>query len=41
MWHLDLLLGNDREANNKTTIAARQEILNKQQFNYSSVNGVF
>jgi hypothetical protein len=31
-----MFLGNDREINKKTTAAARQQILNKQQLNYNS-----
>jgi hypothetical protein len=31
----DLLLDNDRETNNDTTLTARQQILNKQQLNYN------
>jgi hypothetical protein len=34
------LLGNDSETNKETTLAARQQILNKQQLNYNR-NGVF
>jgi hypothetical protein len=30
LQHVDLLLGNDRETNDETTSAARQQILNKQ-----------
>jgi hypothetical protein len=33
---VDPLLGNDRETNNETRLAARQQILNKQQLNYNS-----
>jgi hypothetical protein len=32
--NIDPFLGNDRETKNKTTAVARQQILNKQQFNY-------
>jgi hypothetical protein len=36
MWHIDPFLGNSRKTNNKTTAIARQQILNKQQLNYSN-----
>jgi hypothetical protein len=32
----DLLLGNDRETNNETTLAARQQNFVKQQLNYNT-----
>jgi hypothetical protein len=35
------LLVNDRETNNETTLAAGQQILNKQQLNYKNEDGVF
>jgi hypothetical protein len=36
LWHTDLFLGNNHKTNKKTTAIARQEILNKQQLNYSN-----
>jgi hypothetical protein len=44
MWHIDPFLGNNLETN-KTAVVAMQQILNKQQLNYSNRgtvgNGVF
>jgi hypothetical protein len=36
LQRIDPLLGNDRKSNSETTAVARQQILNKQQFNYNS-----
>jgi hypothetical protein len=38
---VDSLLGNDRKTNNETTLAARRQILNKQQLNYNSEEQCF
>jgi hypothetical protein len=35
------LLGNDRETNNGTALAVRQQILNQQEFNYNNRRAVF
>jgi hypothetical protein len=32
LYHVDHLLGNDLETNNETTLAGRQQILNKQVY---------
>jgi hypothetical protein len=37
MQHVDPLLGNDLETNNKTTFAGRQQILNRKV--YTNING--
>jgi hypothetical protein len=36
----DPLLGNDRETNNETTAAGRQQILNKQQWNNNNLTSI-
>jgi hypothetical protein len=36
LWHIDPFLGNDRETISRTTAIARQQILNKQQLNYTN-----
>jgi hypothetical protein len=38
---VDLLLGNGRETNSETSLAASQQILNKQQLNYKSEEWCF
>jgi hypothetical protein len=45
LLHINPLISNDHETNNNTTAIAREQILNKQQFNYNKKltvrNGVF
>jgi hypothetical protein len=36
MWRTDPFLDNDRERNNKATVAAWQQILNWQHLNYNN-----